>query len=125
MSLVITNGFSAIDSSDLSGTATFDPTLNTVVLDGAGASWPMDVVDYVIASEVDGYVTEYTVTARNSDTSVTVADPNNTLPIGSIKWVLRGFQKGETLNLLGYNIHWTNVSQTQQTFELGSSGENN
>lgn len=124
LSLVITNGFTGIDDSDLSGNATFDSVLNTVTLDNVTSLWPTDVVDYVIATEFDDYETEYTVTVRDSDSTVTVADPEDTLPIGSLKWVLRGYQKNEPLNLLNYLVHWTNISQTQETFETGDSGEN-
>jgi hypothetical protein len=124
MNLIITNGFAVIDSSDISGTATFSPSLNQATLDAAASSWGNDIVDYVIATEVDNYVKEYTVTVRNSATVLTVADPDNTFPIGSLKWVMRGFQKGESLGLLGYNIHWSDISQTQTTYESGDSGEN-
>jgi hypothetical protein len=123
MQVVITNGFSPIDSSNISGTATFDPTLNTATLDVLTSTWGAEITDYVIATEVDDYATEYTILSRDSDTVITVEDLENTLPIGSLKWVMRGYQRGEPLNLLSYNIHWTNVSQTQETFETGDSGE--
>jgi hypothetical protein len=123
LQLVITNGFSPIDNSDISGLAAFDSALNTVTLSGS-STWPVDVVDYVITNEVDGYETQYIVTSRDSDTVVTVADPDNSLPLGSLKWVLSGFQKGEPLNLLSYNVFWSEISQTQSTFEAGDSGTN-
>lgn len=120
----ITNGFSVVANSDTIGKATFNPALNTVVLDDSlGQDWPIESVDYQIFTEVDNYTQGFTVLTRGPDT-LTVADPNNTLPTGSLKWVLKGYKKGEPLNLLSYNLHWDNISQTQATFESGDDGGN-
>ena len=59
-----------------------------------------------------------------TDDTITVADPENTLPNGSLKWVIRGKRKDEILNLLSYIIYWDNISQTQATYESGQSGDN-
>jgi len=122
--MVITNGFSAITNSDTDGNATFNGAANTATLDNVTLAWPEDAVDYFIYTEADDYTQGFLITTRNSDTVVTVTDPNNVLPNGSLQWVIRGFKKGEPLNLLAYNIHWQDISQTQETFETGSSGEN-
>jgi len=126
LQLVITNGFSDITNSDTLGLATFSNAGNTVTLDTAGLKWPMGSEDYFIASELDGYVKEYLITSRISDAQIAINDPLNTLPNGSKKWVIRGFKKDETLHLLGFNVHWTNVSATQQTYQsdAASTGEN-
>lgn len=126
LQLVITNGYSDITNSDTLGTATFSSSLNTAVLDTPARNWPLGSEDYFIATEVDGYVKEYLITSRDSNTQITVNDPANTFPTGSKKWVIRGYKKDEPLHLLGFNIHWTNVSQTQQTYHSGaaSTGEN-
>ena len=126
LQLVITNGFSDITNSDTLGLATFSNAGNTVTLDTAGLKWPMGSEDYFIASELDGYVKEYLITSRISDSQIAINDPLNTLPNGSKKWVIRGFKKDETLHLLGFNVHWTNVSATQQTYQsdAASTGEN-
>ncbi len=124
LSLQITNAQSLIIGSDSIGTATFDNVAKTVLLDNAGTQdWPTQSVDYVVKTEVDNYQTEFVVSARSNDT-LTVLDPNNTLPLGSYKWELWGYKKGEPLNLLSYNIHWLNQSQTQMTFEAGQDGGN-
>lgn len=126
LQLEITNGFSDITNSDTLGTATYSGVANTITLDALNSKWPLDSEDYFIASEDDAYLQEYLITSRVSDTVVMVNDPLNTLPTGSKKWVIRGFKKGEALHLLGFNIHWTNVSQTQQTYhsDAASTGEN-
>ncbi len=126
LQLVITNGYSDITNSDSLGTATFSGAGNSAVLDVSGRKWPTNSEDYFIALEDDGYVAEYLVTNRISDTQVAINDPLGTLPTGSFKWVIRGYKKDEPLHLLGFNIHWTNVSQTQQTYHssAASTGEN-
>lgn len=126
LQLLITNGFSDITNSDTLGLATFDNTLNTVTLDSATLKWPLASEDYFIATEFDDYVKEYLVTSRGSDSELTVSDPMDVLPSGSLKWVMRGYKKGEPLNLLSYNIHWTNVSATQETYDssAAATGEN-
>lgn len=121
--IVISNGYSVVTNSDTSGLATFSNSGNTVTLT-APASWPSQSIDYYISSEVDNYVTQYLVQARTSDTVLTVADPGNNLPDGSYKWTLQGYKKGEPLLLVSYNIHWTDMAQTQETFETGDDGGN-
>lgn len=126
LQLVITNGYSDITNSDALGTATFSGASNQATLDTPARNWPLGSEDYYIATEADGYVKEYLITSRDSDTQITVNDPSNDFPTGSKKWVIRGYKKDEPLHLLGFNIHWTNVSQTQQTYhsDAASTGEN-
>ena len=126
LQLVITNGYSDITNSDTLGTATFSNVLNTAVIDTVDIKWPIECEDYYISTEVDNYVKEYLITSRDSDTQIKVNDPLNTFPVGSKKWVIRGYKKGEPLHLLGFNIHWANVSATQETYDASSAatGEN-
>lgn len=120
----ITNAYTTITNSDTIGTATFNPTLNTATLDTAASSdWPLDCVGYFLSTEVDGYVRQFEITARTNDT-LTLLDPTNTLPLGSLKWLMKGTKKSEVLNMLSYNIHWANLSKTQSTFESGQDGGN-
>lgn len=126
LQLVIENGFSPVTDSDFLGNATYNATLKTVTLDDAIAKWPTQSEDYVIASDVDGYVKEFLITELSADNVITVNDPLNQLPTGSRKWVIRGYKKDENLHLLGFNIHWNNVSATQKTYSsaAASTGEN-
>jgi len=120
----ITNAYTVITNSDTIGLATFNPATKTVTLDTAATSdWPADCVNYYISTEVDGYVRQFKITNRTDDT-ITVLDPGNNLPAGSLKWEMKGTKKDEVLNLLSYNIHWANLSKTQATFESGSDGAN-
>jgi hypothetical protein len=75
----------------------------------------------VIATETDGYVKEYLISERVSDTVITVLDPLNDFPNTSLKWEVRGKKKGEQLLLLGFNIHWANVSASQDTYDNSPS----
>jgi len=116
LQLVITNGFSEITNSDTLGLATISGAGNTATLT-APNKWPLNCEDYYLATEVDGYVKEYLIDSRISDTQISIIDPLNDFPSGSKKWVIRGKKKGEKLQLLGFNIHWANVSQTQETYD--------
>lgn len=121
----ITNGYGVISSSDFFGTATPNNATNTVVLDNlVDNMWPQDVVDYFISFEDDDYVRQYQITERTSNSTLTVLDALNTLPIIPQNWLIKGFRRGEPLHILSYNIAWSNVSQTQATFESGNDGAN-
>lgn len=126
LQLQVTNGFSDITNSDTLGTATFSGSGNTATLNTSGLKWPLDCEDYFLYTESDGYTKGYLITNRTSDTVVAVGDQQDTLPTGSLKWVIRGYKKSEPLYLLGMNIHWTNVSATQETYDssAAATGEN-
>lgn len=126
LQLVIENGFSDVTNSDFLGSATFNGTTNKVTLNDSDSKWPLNSEDYFIALENDGYVKEYLITGRDSDQVLSINDPVNTLATGSMKWVMRGYKKDEALHLLGFNIHWNNVSKSQKTFENlpSETGEN-
>ena len=120
----ITNAYTTITNSDTIGKATFNPTLNTATLDTAAMSdWPIDCVGYFLSSDTDNYTRQFQIIGRTNDT-ITVLDPQNVFPFGSLKWLIKGTRKTEVLNLLSYNIHWANLSKTQSTFESGQDGGN-
>ena len=124
LQIKISNAQAIVLNSDTIGTATFDNVAKTVTLDNAvEQDWPIESVDYVIKTEVDNYQREFIVSARSDDT-LTVLDTENALPLGSFKWVLAGYKKGEPLNLLSYNLYWDNNSDNQLTFESGQDGGN-
>lgn len=124
LQIQITNGFSIIDNSDTNGLATFNTSLKTITLDDISAVWPEFCDDYIITTEVDNYQRQFTIASRDSDSQITVLDPDNALPMGDLKWEIMGFKKGEPLYLVGYNVFWNNISQTQNTFETGQDGAN-
>lgn len=124
LQIEITNAFTNIVNSDTIGQATTDFAAKTVTLDSAAdADWPEDSVDYEIAFESDGYVKGYLVTARTDDT-ITVADPDGTLPVGSRKWVMRGYRKNEVMQLLSYTVHFALLSKTHTNLAAQNTGAN-
>ena len=124
LQIEITNAYTTITNSDTIGNATFNPTLNTATLDTAAASdWPIDCVGYFISSSADNYQRQFQIIARTNDT-LTLLDPGNQVPLGSLKWLIKGTRKAEVLNMLSYNLHWANLSKTQSTFEAGQDGGN-
>lgn len=124
LQIEVTNAYTVITGSDTIGTATFGAVANTALLDDAvNADWPLESVGYDIYTEADSYQRGFPVTARAADT-LTVLDPQNALPDGSLKWELRGIPKNEVFNLLGFTLHWAQLSPTQSTYETGDSGGN-
>jgi hypothetical protein len=121
MQIKITNAYAIVVNSDTLEEATFNGAANTATFTKV---WPENSVDYFISTEFDNYALEYKVSARTA-TQLTLIDSSNTLPTGTFKWVLKGYRKGEPLNLQGYIIHTANEDQNQETFEIGNDGENN
>jgi len=121
--LMVSNAFSIVLNSDMAGLAHFNPSLKTATLLNSSQTWPVDSVDYVITTEVDGYQKQFPVTYVGTDT-IQVLDPGGQLPLGNYKWELWGYRKGEPLNLLSYNLVWDHASQTQLTYHAGQDGSN-
>ena len=116
----ITNAYSVISRSDTLGVATFAGGANTATLVN---NWPSGSVDYFISTEHDDYETQYRVNTQSTNV-LNLIDSSNTLPTGSYAWLLKGYKKGEPLNLQGYNIHVADVDQMQKTYESGDDGAN-
>jgi hypothetical protein len=118
----ITNAYTNIYNSDAMGTVTADAGADTATLtDSATVDWPSDVVDYYIAFESDGYVSEHQITARTSDT-ITFIDPNGTTPTGTQNWVIRGYPKDEVINILSFTLIYEVFGVTQQAYRTSNSG---
>lgn len=116
----ITNAYSITAKSDILGQATFNNAMSTVTLVN---DWPTDCVDYFISTSADNYVREFKILSKTTNV-LTVVDSAGLLPNGSNAWVIKGYKKGELLNLIGYTIHVANVDQNQTTFEAGDDGGN-
>lgn len=114
--------FVAIVNSDLLGTCVVDPVDKTATLSNPSFSWPSNSLDYVLAFAFDGYVNTYMITNRTSDI-LTFEDPKATAPTGVQQWVIRGYPKGEILNLISYTLNWNYGGRTQDHFQRSDTGE--
>jgi len=113
-----------IISSDIIGTATINSLAKTVTLTNTTQyDWPSLSVGYYIAFEADNYTREYEVTARTNDV-LTYSDSINASQsnVGQ-KWVLRGYPKGEILNLLNMSLVYEVSGPTLHPFRSAESGE--
>ena len=124
LQIQVQNAYTIITNSDTLGTATFGAVPNTALLDDAVTTdWPEASVGYDMTTEADGYSRPFEVIARTPDT-LTLLDPLNVLPGGSLKWELKGYPKSEVFNMLGLTLHWASLSKSQSTYESGDSGGN-
>lgn len=120
----ITNAYSIITNSDTLGQATFNNTTNKVTLDDSSQQWPLQSRGYFISSDADAYATEFEVTLRDSNTVLSLLDPNNALPSTSRKWLLKGYPKSDMINLLSYSLVWAPLTMSQVPFRTSQLGEN-
>lgn len=122
--LQLTNAKVVIITSDLIGTCTVNAAAHTATLtNSADFDWPSGAVDYFIAFEVDGYVKEYLVTARTANV-LTFSDTDGIAQSRTLSgWVLRGYPKGEILQLLSYTMEYATFGKTQNTFRNSTTGE--
>lgn len=120
----ITNAFTVIQNSDTYGNATFDTAAKTATLDNAADfDWPADSVDYYLVQAGDDYDTEFLVTARASDV-LTYADTANSSSSGSQAWLLKGYKKGEVINILSYGLRFAPLLSNTEAWTSSEGGEN-
>jgi len=124
LQIQITNALGIVTNSDTDGLASINKSTKMAVL--SGGTWPSQSVGYFLTLSTDNYTRQYEVSAINGagDTLTLLDSGNNLPPTGSYKWELKGYKKGEPLNLLGYNLHWDNVDQNAGTFHAGDDGGN-
>lgn len=120
----LTNALTVVANSDLFGDVTVDPALETATLVDSTVNWTSDAVDYFLYFEADSYVTSYQVTERTSAQVLKFIDPGGNSPSGTQSWLLKGYKKGERMNLLGYGVQYGAGSLSHQTFQASESGEN-
>jgi hypothetical protein len=96
------------------GPATTNTGTKTVTLDDATYAWLDDCEGYFIRFSDDGYVAEWEILSRVSDTVIQVLDPTGTLPAGAAKaWQIWGNPKNEKFHLLSWAIHAQPLSMSQ------------
>lgn len=121
----ITNSYTIIENSDSLGTATVDSVAKTVTLNtGPTNIWPSEAIDYYISFETDTYTEDFQITDR-TDSVLTYSDALNSTSSGATtKWVIRGFRKGDGLNLLNFSIKHGFISDMQNRYHTSETGSN-
>jgi hypothetical protein len=118
----IANAKVVILTSEQLGDVVVNQGLLTATLSGT-FTWPSNFVDYYIAFEDDGYEREFLVSTISTNT-LTFTDPDSLCPIsGTYGFVVRGYPKGETLDLNGLQMWWQFISKTQSAYTTAESGE--
>ncbi len=113
----LTNALTVIEDYTSLGTAASEGAANTITLTDVTKEWSANAVDYYVAFDSDNYATMWQVSARTSDTVLTVADPSNTLAtLTGRNFRIYGYKKNEVLNLLSYAIDFSFLTMTQQTY---------
>ena len=110
----MTNAFVDITNSDTLGVATV--TGGTTIT----GTFPSDMVDHVIAFEVDGYTAEHVITDQTGTTILASTGLTNG---ANQKWVIRGYPKTERMQLNEYTIYAIPMGSTQSDAG-GESGAN-
>lgn len=122
----ITNAYTIVQNSDTIGVATLDDAAKTMTLANASAAWPADSVDYFLSTEADDYTKEFLVTTRTSDTVLVFQDSSGQAPnTGSYKWLLKGYRKGDAIEIISYVIYYMMATSSHKTFHTPiDTGEN-
>jgi hypothetical protein len=122
----ITNAFTIITNSDTFGTGTVDAVGKTVTLESAPTKeWPSNLVGYYISFETDDYTQDFEITERTSDSVIKFSDALNDSASGAtVKWIMRGYRKGDILNPLDYSIMYAYMSDTQSRYQPTQDGGN-
>ena len=124
-----TNANALILSSASSQTATIYSAAKTLTLAADPAiPWPLEFEGYSVAFSVDGFVTDFPITAISGDQlTLTYSDADDqtvqNYPTAALtSWVVRGEQKGDILELLGYSIYYVPFSNTQMQYQGSPQG---
>lgn len=120
--IILENAKAQIINSDVLGEVTVNTVTKTATLGGSHL-WLSEMVDYYLLFEHDNYTNEFRVSAATS-TTATYEDPYSNGPSlnGNYKFILKGYPKGEVLELNGYVIHWAYLSKSHTPYSASSQG---
>lgn len=125
--ITMTNAYTNIYNSDSLSTVTVNNVTKRAVLDNLTFSFPDDIVDYFISFESDDYTADYAITEIVSATEIEYLDALNTSPSGVQKWLIKGYPKGQSVNLVSFVLYYSPLTdQSFKTYrrEQDSSGGN-
>ena len=121
-SIIFTNAKVALVSSDKLGLASINGTLKTLTLNGAFSFAPSSA-GYFVALAQDNYSAEFEILSVSGG-GLTLSDPLGKLvDATNMAWVVRGYPKGEVLNLLNATINYEMFGPTQGVYTAAQSGE--
>jgi len=121
-SLTFTNAKVALVSSDKLGLASINGTLKTLTLNGALLFAPSSV-GYFVALAQDNYVIEYEISTVSGGVLTLIDSAGNLVDAVGMAWVVRGYPKGEVLNLLNATLNYEMFGPTQGVYTSAQSGE--
>lgn len=122
--LYFQNAHIAIVSSDVLGNAYTDVVSGAFVILDNTKKFPPDPVGWFVSFAQDGYVREYEILTRSSDTQLLLDQSKGPIPASvGTEWVIRGSPKNEFCYILGYSIHWQALGRTQDSFKASGTGE--
>lgn len=115
------NAYITIDNSDSLGNVSVNSSTSVASLSSYPTKeWASDIVNYYITFSHESYAYDYKIISY-SGASLTISDPANTLTDSSdTEFKIRGYKKGELLNLSNYVISYTPITMTQSTEQGGS-----
>lgn len=82
--------------------------------------WPEDVKDYWVRFEIDGYVKQYRILSRDSNTQLSIADPADDLVAGVTEWAIYAYLRSNLIQLIEYSVFHEVLGASQQPY----GGEN-
>lgn len=122
--VIITNSYTIIYNSDGISTGNVDGTAKTLTLTNATLTLPTEIVNYYVSFASDNYTADFQIITYNSATVFTFSDPSNiVLTQSATKWVIKGYKKGERLNLLSYSLAYAMLGEHQSAYR-GETGGN-
>lgn len=87
--------------------------------------WPLDVVDYSISFDTDGYVTKYLVTALDvTKKIITFTDPSGTVVTNATaKWQISGVKKEQRVRITALDLHFAFLGSENEPYQGASSAD--
>jgi hypothetical protein len=113
--VIFKNAYAEYETSSFLGTATFNGTANTAILDVGANQWPSDIIDYFVSVANDNYVQQYKILTRTT-TTLTLQDSDNVLPTGSFAWTIQGYRRDEIVRIISYTLDYALTSQSGEVF---------
>ena len=118
----ITNAYTLIDSSTVSGNVNINGTTKYITLLNVSLKWDAFAVDYHISFSTDNYANSYRIKTRVSDSVLEVEDlTSNLLTVNNVGYKIYGYRKNEALRLLSYSIIYQTISTSQTPYRADAS----